>query len=509
MTYIKTSLAIESKINSTSTLLNASQTFTGIGENVSGYTTVEITITSDVDSAPQGLSVEFSHDNSNWEISEKFTYDSNVYFNKRISIKNTFIRIVYLNGSSNQTTFNLKTRFNNTGTDQVELNPKLVDSFSRLRISRPYTIISSNHITSKQYLLVHEKITGAGVSTHDANASCVNMELTGMGSIIRRTRQRGIYQPGKSLLVYMTGVLDAGNDSTITSKIGYYDDDGGYYFQLSNGIFSVVERTRVSGSLVENVITSDNFNRDEINGRTVDLSKTLIFWLNLEWLGVGFVDCGLIIDGEMMTLHRFRHSNIFSEAYMQTASLPVTYEISSTGGSGTLKQICYSVVSEGGFNPKGIVFSANTGTTLKTIGSNTVEPILAIRLKSSGNYPKLTAIISKINVMSTSNANCFYQIFKFTDEAVANVLTGASFVSADDDSGVEYDVSATAVTLTNGHQIESGYSSNNNDQIQLIDTKNNFISSNIDNLSDIIVVCITSIGPNESYCCSATWKEII
>ena len=111
--------------------------------------------------------------------------------------------------------------------------------------------------------------------------------------------------------------------------------------------------------------------------------------------------------------------------------------------------------------------------------------------------------------MSTTGTNCFYQIFKFTDEAVTTVLPGASFVSVDDDSGIEYDVSATSVVTTNGHQIDSGYSSNNMDTIQLIETKNNFISSNIDAVSDIIVVCITSIGQNESYCCSATWREII
>jgi hypothetical protein len=170
-------------------------------------------------------------------------------------------------------------------------------------------------------------------------------------------------------------------------------------------------------------------------------------------------------------------------------------------------KICYSVISEGGYNPDGNVFTANNGSNVKII--NNLDPLLAIRLKSNGNYPKMIIRLLKASVMSSSNANAFVQLVKFQDTNATTALTGSSFQSVHPESGVEYDVSATAIDMTNAIPIDSSYFSNNNDQLTFKNTKSNFISTNINGVSDLLVLVVETVGGNESYVGSLTFRELI
>lgn len=508
MTYIPNVNGDSSEVNSSSTPLGVGTSFTGIGEEVVQFTSFDLTVVTDVPSAPQGVQIQFSSDNVNWDFSRRYTFDATKsYFRVSQPIENKYLRVVYTNGATAQTFFRLHTTFNiNNTMTNVALEPKLVDGFNRVRISNPYTLLSNNHIVSKEPLLEHEKITGIVTSTHSPSKSCVDMTCTGAGSVIRRSRQRGIYQPGKSLLVYMTGVLNSGsNDASVTSRIGYYDDDGGYYFQHNNGMFSIVERSSVSGSLVENVVNESEFNVG--SGKyTIDTSKTLIFWICMEWLGVGIVQTGVIIEGQMVLLHNFKHSNLLEDVYIQTASLPPTYEIVSTSGTGSMKQLCYTVISEGGYNPSGKVFSANSGITEKTINS-TPQSVVAIRLKS-GITSKMILRLTSMNVTSTSSANSIVRLFRFVDNTTA--LTGAVWTSVNPQSAVEYDISSTTIDLTGGTEVRSAYFSGKSDQLTFKNTKSNFVSTNMDGVSDLLVIVVQSIsGINEKYVGSMTWREVI
>jgi hypothetical protein len=110
--------------------------------------------------------------------------------------------------------------------------------------------------------------------------------------------------------------------------------------------------------------------------------------MDLEWLGVGTVRIGFVIDGNFHVCHRFNHANLIASTYITTASLPIRYEITNTGattGASTLKQICSSVLSEGGYELRGSQQAVGTPiTTAKTLGSaGTYVPIVSIKLKST------------------------------------------------------------------------------------------------------------------------------
>jgi len=509
MTFTPIVNGVVSSNNSTSSTLTSGQTFTGTSDDVSRYGSVKIGITTNVNSDNTGITLEFSSDGTNWDIVKYETYDAAVqYYEIESPVRGKFFRVVYINGATNQSTFRLQTIYHitNNTVQTVNLSESITDAFGRVRVSNPRTILSNNQVLGKNHSYVYEAISGSATSTHDSDASCVDIATTGTGSVIRRSRRRGIYQPGKSLLIYMTGILDDGsNVSTVTTKIGYYDDDSGFYFQYNDGTVSVVKRTSVTGSTIETVVNQTDWNVDRMDtSYTLDVSKTLIYWIDMEWLGVGVVNMGVIINGALQPLHKFRHSNTGSQVYIRTASLPPTCEIISTGGAGSLKCICYTVISEGGFKPSGNVFSANMGTTTKPI-SSTAEPLIAIRLSSNSIA---TAIATRSSVISTSGANTLVQIYKFQDTAATSILTGSSFVSASSESEVEYDVSATAINLTGGMLLDTIYFSNNEDNARF-GRSDIFISNNNNNVSDLLVIVITSLGPSENYIGSMTWEELI
>jgi hypothetical protein len=514
MTFTPTTNNKISTVNSTTTTLGVDGVYVGTSEVVSKYNSISITVKSNVDSASLGLSFEFSADDTTWDIINSFTYLSeNPFITKSAVVKGKYFRVRYVNGGTGQTSFSLQTKFivgaggNVRDEKKEERQDFLIDSFNRLRTSKPRTLLANSSILGKDLYSVYENLTGSGTSTHNANSALIEMSVSGTGTVIRRSRRRGIYQPGKSLLVYMTGVLNAGgsNASGVTSKIGYYDDENGYYFQYNNGVVSVIERSSVTGSLVETNVAQSAWNVNSVDGKNgtilFDASKAQIFWFSFEWLGVGEVLCGIFVDNQPITLHKFRHSNILDTPYITMASLPPTYELIGTSGNGTMYAICFTVISEGGYNPVGRGFSANKGTSTENV--NTIEPVLSIRLKSG---QKINAIVNGVSVMSTSGANFLVELWRFVDNTGA--LNNPSWISANSESGVEYDENSNNLNTTGGLLLYSAYSSNNIDGIQINEVPNGVLSIS-NGISDLFVIAITTVGGNENYSVSINWREFI
>jgi hypothetical protein len=192
-------------------------------------------------------------------------------------------------------------------------------------------------------------------------------------------------------------------------------------------------------------VTQANWNGDKLDGTgvsgyTLDPTKAQILWMDFEWLGVGSVRCGFIINGEYIVCHTFNNANDIASVYMTTAILPVRYEITNvagTGSSSSLKQICSTVISEGGYEQYSPGHVARRTTALATIGT-TFLPLVSIRLSSSA----LGAVVlpQRVQVLPTASQN--YEVALVKNPT----LTGASWVSVPTDSNVQYDVSATAVT---------------------------------------------------------------
>lgn len=113
--------------NSSVATLGISATFTGTGTDVTGYGSVSVQVFADQSSATDGLSLEWSTDNTNWDVQDQHTVTLNIGQQFIIPRAAQFFRLVYTNGGTGQTAFRLETILNRYGVsgEIEELNTAL------------------------------------------------------------------------------------------------------------------------------------------------------------------------------------------------------------------------------------------------------------------------------------------------------------------------------------------------------------------------------------------------
>ena len=357
-----------------------------------------------------------------------------------------------------------------TGTKSAAL-----DAFGRLRVSNPFTLFDSSHRYKDNNLWnTSTASSGAAVFNADAGLVDLNVTTTSGSKVYRETTKVFSYQPGKSLLVMTTFVFNTAK-ANLRQRAGYYGAANGMYLELDGtggNALSFVQRSSVSGALVETKVAQSAWNYDKLNGTgpsgmTLDISKAQILWMDFEWLGVGTVRLGFVIDGKFILCHQFHHANLITATYITTASLPLRYEIENTGttaSNSTLKQICSTVISEGGYQLNGLQQAVNIPITAPrtTSVAGTYYPILSLRLKSSPNFLDAIVILTALSTLGTGNGvNYNWKVI------ASGTTTGGTWVSAGANSAVEYNI--TGASFTGGRTLASGYLHSSNQGSHSID----------------------------------------
>jgi len=329
----------------------------------------------------------------------------------------------------------------------ISFPPTSLDAFGRLRVSNPFTIFDSQNRYAKDNQFSESTATG-GVISYSANESTVLLTVTSTSgsTAIRQSYRVMPYQPGKGLLVLATFVMTTAQ-TNLRQRVGYFNAANGVFFQQFNSVKSFVLRTSTSGSPSDaRTVNQADWNGDKLDGTgasglTLDTTKAQILWMDFEWLGVGSVRCGFIINGEYIICHTFNNANDQNKVYMTTAILPVRYEIEATGALETtgvsLKQICSSVISEGGYQ-QAVATQFVRNTTPVTGISTTFIPIASMQLAYL-DTPGAVVLPTGIQVFPTANQNYEVALFKNA------TLTGAAFALLPYKS-IYYDTSATAMT---------------------------------------------------------------
>jgi hypothetical protein len=235
------------------------------------------------------------------------------------------------------------------------------DAFGRLRVSNPLTLFDSSHRYRDNNLWNHLVVGTGSTVGFVTTQGLINIGIgtTAGCSVIRETTKVFAYQPGKSLLVLNTFVMNA-SKTNLRQRVGYFGADNGMYFEVDGDTSYFVERSLSLGTTTR--VAQEDWNVDKLDGTglsgiTLNPSKAEILWMDIEWLGVGTVRIGFVIDGKFIHCHSFHHANIIESTYITSGSLPLRYEIANTGittSTSNLKQICSSVISEGGYNLNGI-----------------------------------------------------------------------------------------------------------------------------------------------------------
>jgi hypothetical protein len=335
--------------------------------------------------------------------------------------------------------------FINSLTNLNLLSKNNFDAFGRLRVSQPFTLFDSQNRYAADPSF-DTALTGSGTSTFLTNESAVSLAVTTASGdkVIRQTKRYFPYQPGKSLLVLSTFVMAAAKTG-LRQRVGYFDANNGVFLQRNGTELSLIIRTYTGGSaddtrkVVQSAWNGDKLDGSGASGITLDTTKAQILFADFEWLGVGSVRVGFVIDGQYITAHTFDNANEVTSVYMQTATLPLRIEIentAATASSSSMKQICSTVISEGGYEQTSIERVARRSTTLTGIGTSFV-PLVSIRLASDS----LGAVILPKQVRVLPIANGEYEIVLVRNAT----LTGASYDTTTFAS-VDFDVTATAMS---------------------------------------------------------------
>ena len=364
-----------------------------------------------------------------------------------------------------------------TASNPLPVTPGNTDAFGRNRVSLPLTLFDSSHRFADNNLWSTATVTG-GSTSFNASQGLVDLTVTTVANaeVVRETTKVFSYQPGKSLLV-MSTFVPATPQTNLRQRIGYYGASNGMYYQLDGLTPAFVERSLVTGSVTETLISQTGgvygagdtgWNGDKLDGTgpsglTLSKDKAQILWMDIEWLGLGSVRMGFVIDGQFIICHTFHHANRMSSTYITTASLPLRYEIKNTGvtAGGTLKQVCSTVISEGGYELRGLQQAVGTPILSPTnlADKGIYYPLISLKLKTT----RLDAVVilTALSILGVGDGTYNWQVI------ASGSTTGGTWVSAGTDSSVEYNI--TPASITGGRILASGYIDSSKNNIGSID----------------------------------------
>lgn len=404
------------------------------------------------------------------------------------------------------------------------------DTFGRFRVSNPVTLFDFSNIDDINHqIYFDEKTENGGTITHSNNSyEQLDVTTTSGSRVVCQSKQYIHYQPGKSKIAFISGVLETqGGTAGIRSRIGMFDDENdkntvlydaggnGLFFELDGTTLHVVERTSNNGTgqtdvaIPQNEWNIDTFGAGALNpSKRIfnDFSKTCLFVIDLEWLGVGFSRFGMVFDGKIYYCHIFKHKKI-QKPYIRYAKLPIRFELETTGTpdrAGSSRQICGTVLSEGGYNMKAKEYADGTNSNYFVVPYTHYAPLLTLRLKP--NYNRNLIYLKKIDFLVESNKPIHYDVRLNPSE-----ITGVTFNSVSDLSIAE--ISVTGLGVTGGLTLNSGYVDSKGSSTlatTLDDILNQLpISSNITGESDLLTIAAVAVGGavSNTYC-QMNWLEL-
>jgi hypothetical protein len=408
-----------------------------------------------------------------------------------------------------------------SGCNNVNVEPTVIgggdgstayDAFGRLRVSNPLTIFDSKNVMSKNNLFDETIVGASSTVTYSTDKSTVNLNVDTPTSsyVIRQSKRVMSYQPGKSLLHFSTFVMDTAQ-TNLAQRVGMFDNDNGIYFEKTGSTLNWVRRTSTSGSSVDNPVAQASWNGDKLDGTgasgyTLDTTKACIMFMDFEWLGMGSVRCGFVIDGKFIVAHTFLNANNLDTVYMRTANLPIRYMIIALGtldSTATLQQVCSTTMIEGGYSPQGIQQMIGTaslgGVNLTSAG--TLYNLATIRLKLSRPY----AVVVSQGFDASAVSNSDFEI-----QLILNATPSTAFSYTSYSDNVEYDLTGTT-TITNGTIIGKAYLSGKaSNSIQFGDGFNfdYQLGQTIAGVSDTLTLAAKGASANDDVIGNLKWVDL-
>ena len=415
----------------------------------------------------------------------------------------------------------------------IAITGQNLDAFGRLRVSEPFTLADYSHVYGEEAELLTKTVGAASTTTASGTEAAIILSV-GTGAtdqVIHQSRMYHHYMPGKSQYILESFNFREPRNNTYKA-IGYFDDYNGVFAkQVGIGTtarYDIVKRSNVGGAVTETAIPQSEWNVDSLDGTgpsgiNIFFERSQLLFIDYQWLGVGRIRVGFENGGTFHTAHEFTHTGDIEYVYWSLPSLPVRCEVGNFGaavGIASMAQMCATVMSEGGYMETGVEFSADNGGTLIQGSNNSPDDykcVMAIRLKNSykGLQNRSIVRVTDLELLSTS-ASCKFELWRIDD---ASSITGGTWISANDDSVVEYNTTPTSISFTGADKRASGFFAANNPSgkqasgtisIDPTTAKRSYLSQNIDSdNSNAYVVMVRNLttNANTNVYVAIQWRE--
>ena len=281
--------------------------------------------------------------------------------------------------------------------------------------------------------IINDKTDGGATLTanYDHCLFYANVGTSSGDRAVIQTKQYHPYISGTSNKALITFNMNAAKANVVQS-VGLFDEINGILFRMNGLIPEVVIR---KNGVDNEVVAQTLWNKDRLDGSkneynpsgiTVDFSKCQIFICDYQWLGVGRVRVGFVLNGMVHYVHEFLHANTTTEPYMFQPSLPIRWEIRNNGvpaSNSSMKFICGAVYCEGSDNEVGFTRSVSTDGNVTTINNTTDgQCVLAIKLRDTvaGKPNRAFARIKEWAILSSNDVNYKLVLFPNSDIAFTN-----------------------------------------------------------------------------------------
>jgi hypothetical protein len=313
-----------------------------------------------------------------------------------------------------------------------------------------------------------------GTQTYNSQ-NYINMPISGVGTTysLRTTKQHSIYQPGKSRLFYMTGVLMDIITPNTTSQMGFFDVDSsnppviteGTYFKCNGTNFYWEDATQnlPITSAVQSSWNIDTFDGNGPSGKTLTVAananKTFLIVIDQEWLGVGRLRCGFIIDGVIYYAHQFLHNGLTVQ-YTKTPRISLSYYIYGATTANAMRQMCSTSIIEDGYFSTGRINNVDVPiNSLVAVNTTNNRVLLGVRIQSG--FPKSTFYLKDLFLYYTGGSTKYsqFKVQMFSTNGSIGALTGTALTFTPlPYSSIEYCIgNGTTYVSTEGFVINSGY----------------------------------------------------
>ena len=366
-----------------------------------------------------------------------------------------------------------------------------------------------------QGLLVWEhNLSGTGSVTFDSLTGGNTLSTGGTASgakAIRQTHEYHLYLPGRGRLA-VAGFIFGTAATNLRRRVGLFESNNGYFLEQTSTGLRFTTRSDVSGSVVDTATEQASWSIDPFDGTgpsgvTIDFTKALALIIDNVGYNAAKTRFGFLIDGHIQYAHEINNLNALTSFAIGTSDLPLRYEIENTGvtsGTNTMKaSSCVVYDEDGGSTELGYQFSANNGTTSKSI--TTRAPVMSIRPKTTfGGLTNRAHVHLKSFELLVKTNDMLYEIVR------NGSLTGSSFASVAGDSVTNFDTAATAISggivLGSGY-VASGFGAGANgsilDFVGRLSLTNDFAGTT----TDILTIVATSMTGTSAVTASMTWEE--